>query len=1821
MMNAKTILALAFAGLFAATATAASTGVTINGTLLDDAVSDSGPGWAYDAATCLLTLDGAAPVTLSGTNTAGKVQVAVSQGVTSEVTLSNLTLVAASDNQCAFLLGSGAAVSLTLAGTNTLSSGSGRAGLNVPSNASLSITNAPGDDTAALTATGGSYGAGIGGGYYAPGGSVDIAGGTVAAIGGEYGGAGIGGGNYGLGGTVNISGGRVTATGDGGGAGIGGGNRGRGGTVNISGGRVTATGTGGGAGIGGGGNGANGNVTISGGRVAATGAGGGAGIGGGGNGANGNVTISGGTVFAQGGGSGGADIGPGGNGETTGFNIFTGGTIRLADASVVPSPWNNARQVFCTVVSNLAANQAVALAGLPAAYGVNDVYADADGRIYLWLPNGTHTFTANGQSHTVQINESIEPSGVTVNGVDAYLSPDDPEAAGWRFDLSTRTVLLTGTDAFTISGTNVSGEVRVAVAAGVTNTVTLSNLTLKATGDYQCAFALETGANVSLFLAGANTLVSGGYRAGLQVAVGRTISITNAPGDDAASLSATGGYCGAGVGGGWASGGTVTLNGGSVTAQGGQYGAGIGGGNGNGSTVTINNGTVTATGGRYSAGIGGGYGYGGNTTLNGGSVKATGGYQGAGIGGGYYKHGGIVTVNGGTVTTQGGYRSAGIGGGDPGTGGTVALPGGTVTATGGQHGAGIGGGENGTGGTVTISGGEVEAAGGHYGAGIGGGFYGNGGTVTIAGGTVTATGTGSGNTGGGGIGSGAIGDTASYTSGTVTISGGRVEATGGGDYAAGIGGGSGKYGTSYIGGANADVTVSGGTVFVHGGMNGYDIGPGCSNGVVSSENTFTGGSIRLAGESIVPVPSNGKRPVFCETVSGFTANESVVIDGLGDYGINDIVADAEGSIYLWLPNGSYNFTTNGSVCTLNIWKSVIPVTGVTVNGDEVAYGPPEDPGNDGWILNAHTRTVRLTGAGAFTLSGTNVSGDVSIAVAAGVTNTVTLSNLALMETGDYQCAFAVETNAHVSLVLAGMNTLISSFDRAGLEVATDGTLSITNAPGDDAASLTAMGFCGAGIGVESDENGDSGTVIINGGKITAIGDDESAGIGGGYFGDGGTVAINGGTVTAIGGDYAAGIGGGKYGGGGTVTLSGGTVSATGGKNGAGIGSGESGMGGTITINSGMVTATGGENGAGIGGGHLANGGMTTISGGTVTATGGTCGAGIGGGYFGNGALVTLSGGTVTATGGKDAAGIGGGEHGDGGTVAILGGTVTATGGDYGAGIGGGNDGNGGTLAISGGTVFAQGGFRSTDTGPGYASYAGDGVLPGTNTFTGGSIRLGSSSASHVPSNNTEQVFCATVQGFVPGSRVEMTDRGNLPNEYGTEDIVADEHGHIYLWLPDGTYTFTAGGSPCTVKLQNGFGPTGVRVNGEEVADGPADPTAAGWRFDATNRTVSLFGAGPFTLSGANVLGGVSVIVSNSVVNTVTLSNLTLRAASEYQCVFALGMGADVSLVLAGSNSLASGALRAGLEVVVGGTLSITNAPGDDAASLTATGGRAAAGIGSFYYVAGGTVTINGGKITAIGGEDGGAGIGGGYEGQGCTLTVTGGEISAYGGDRGAGIGGGAYGDGGTVAISGGTVAARGSNGGADIGPGFNGAVAGTNTFTGGSIRLVNDAIAPAPSNATERVWCVTVTNLPPNTAVVVTALGAYGVNDLFADETGALYLWLPNDAYAFTAGGADYSATVADAPITAAQESSGDLPAPVFAADGSALVFSGTTLAIKIANAQKDVWYTLYWAATLGGDWTKGPSIQAAGGDLTFTDIDATAPRRFFKVVASETQP
>ena len=204
-------------------------------------------------------------------------------------------------NQCAFAIDQDAVATLTLKNTASLMSGSGCAGIQVPTGASITICAT--SKYASLIATGGTNGAGVGGGNGVPAGNIKIEGGHITAKGGGSA-AGICGGNGGAGTgeneSIHITGGTVTAVGGGGAAGIGGGlsaaGTGDGGAIIIEGtAEVTATAGSSAAGIGGGGGtviskkvftgdgtGTDGSVIIRGhANVYATGGSGGAGIGGG----------------------------------------------------------------------------------------------------------------------------------------------------------------------------------------------------------------------------------------------------------------------------------------------------------------------------------------------------------------------------------------------------------------------------------------------------------------------------------------------------------------------------------------------------------------------------------------------------------------------------------------------------------------------------------------------------------------------------------------------------------------------------------------------------------------------------------------------------------------------------------------------------------------------------------------------------------------------------------------------------------------------------------------------------------------------------------------------------------------------------------------------------------------------------------------------------------------------------------------------------------------------------------------------------------------------------------------------------------------------------------------------------------------------------------------------------------------------------------------------------------------------------------------------------------------------------------------------------
>ena len=227
-------------------------------------------------------------ITSKGQKTGNTITIDAGAGTTANVTIKDANI-SASSGKAAIQTGGEGNVSLNVEGTNTVSSGDKHAGVEKSNGGKLTIGSESGEGK--LTANGGKYGAGIGGGDSQSGNDITITGGEIIANGGEYG-AGIGGGWCGNGSDITISGGEVTANGGRFAAGIGGGWGGNGSDITISGGEVTANGGEAGAGIGGGYLHSGNDITISGGKVNATGGTTGAGIGGGFNGDASDIAIS-----------------------------------------------------------------------------------------------------------------------------------------------------------------------------------------------------------------------------------------------------------------------------------------------------------------------------------------------------------------------------------------------------------------------------------------------------------------------------------------------------------------------------------------------------------------------------------------------------------------------------------------------------------------------------------------------------------------------------------------------------------------------------------------------------------------------------------------------------------------------------------------------------------------------------------------------------------------------------------------------------------------------------------------------------------------------------------------------------------------------------------------------------------------------------------------------------------------------------------------------------------------------------------------------------------------------------------------------------------------------------------------------------------------------------------------------------------------------------------------------------------------------------------------------------------------------------------------
>ena len=215
---------------------------------------------------------------------------------------------------------------------------------------------------------------------------------------------------------------------------------------------------------------------------------------------------------------------------------------------------------------------------------------------------------------------------MSLNPIATYANDADPNT----FNINAGNVNITKSGTYTIEGTGQPTSNTISVTgSNIKAKIILKNVNIDVSNqDEQQAFLAknndQSNVHLTIILEGTNSLKSGDHRAGLTWNNSDNNSTLEIEGDG--SLTATGGWAGAGIGGGYGgSSENIKITGGTVTATGGMYGAGIGGScDGSGENITIAGGTVTATGGWAGAGIGGGdAGSGRNITITGGTVKAS----------------------------------------------------------------------------------------------------------------------------------------------------------------------------------------------------------------------------------------------------------------------------------------------------------------------------------------------------------------------------------------------------------------------------------------------------------------------------------------------------------------------------------------------------------------------------------------------------------------------------------------------------------------------------------------------------------------------------------------------------------------------------------------------------------------------------------------------------------------------------------------------------------------------------------------------------------------------------------------------------------------------------------------------------------------------------------------------------------------------------------------------------------------------------------------------------------------------------------------------
>ena len=152
--------------------------------------------------------------------------------------------------------------------------------------------------------------------------------------------------------------------------------------------------------------------------------------------------------------------------------VIRGGS-HVIYSSTIPSVSNGSDYVEPVILGGYAPNAPVEIEGPAdyyegAPYGTSNIFADGNGRVYLWLPEGIFNIKINGIRYVMDVDlfgtYTLEraPIGVEVDGTDVK----ELSGTGWTYDFDTRAATLSGTHA--VSGTNTCGEVKICASGAAT---------------------------------------------------------------------------------------------------------------------------------------------------------------------------------------------------------------------------------------------------------------------------------------------------------------------------------------------------------------------------------------------------------------------------------------------------------------------------------------------------------------------------------------------------------------------------------------------------------------------------------------------------------------------------------------------------------------------------------------------------------------------------------------------------------------------------------------------------------------------------------------------------------------------------------------------------------------------------------------------------------------------------------------------------------------------------------------------------------------------------------------------------------------------------------------------------------------------------------------------------------------------------------------------------------------------------------------------------------------------------------------------------------